>query len=127
MRAAVEADAVDRQEAARLLGAHPDTLTGWLSQGLAGAVVEFGGHGAPMRLSRLLLLRWSAARRCLSIRACPECDLAQFVLLADGEHALEHRHGRGACVDCWTPWPPGAEPCEQQTSARHPGAAEETR
>jgi hypothetical protein len=99
-------DGIDRRETAAMLGCHADTISDWLHEGLASAVLNWGGGGKPMVLSRSLVQRWHSARSCRRDGGGP-CFRCRQVLEdagAVGEHLLKERHGYGAKPCCRITW-----------------------
>ncbi len=94
-RKALLAEALSRRECGELLGLHPDSVTRALGDGLASAVVRWGGRGKTMAFSRLMVLRWQRARLCTRNggRPCRECNLVLDRAAAVASHLLEKRHG----------------------------------
>jgi hypothetical protein len=93
-----------RHEVATRLGIHQDTVTARLRDGLAAAVLEWGGHGKLMTFSRVYVERFGTAWNCRREgRRCTACCLALEDLAAVGEHLLEARHGVGGCELCTAP------------------------
>ena len=104
---------LSRRSVADLLGLHPDSVSRLSAEGLACAVVRFGGHGQAMAFDQGLALRWDRARRCRRVngKPCRQCRQVLEDCQAVGEHLLEERHGHGQCEECT---PPGGlcGPCE---------------
>ncbi len=90
-----EMDRLTRRQAADILGMHPDSVTRQLPEGLASAVVVWGGHGRSMVFSRMLVSRWQRARLCCRARGqpCSRCFWVMDDAKAYGEHLLDVRHG----------------------------------
>jgi hypothetical protein len=105
----VEGDQVTRREVADLLDRHPDSVTRLLPEGLAGAVLQWGGRGKEMAFSRSEVLRWVGARAC-SRNGCLDCYDVLYDMLAVGEHLTQAEHGLGGCHECRCPWPM-VQPC----------------
>jgi hypothetical protein len=86
---------ISRRDVAKLAGLHQDSISRLLVDGLAGAVIEWGGHGREMRFSKQLVGHWLKARACRrrGERGCRECLLKLENFEASGEHLLDVRHG----------------------------------
>ena len=107
-------DPMTRREVAAMLGMHVDSVTRNLQDGLASAVLKWGGHGKRMTFSRLMVLRWWRAKTCTKDggRYCTICYWVLDDCLAVGEHLIEARHGvfEGCDEDCGYPGGIG-QPC----------------
>ena len=105
-------DHLTRRELAELLNIHQDTVTRVLRNGLASAVMVWGGSGKEMSFSRRGAIRWIDARDCRRDggQRCRQCSRVLEDVMAIAEHLLEERHGFGACDECR---PPGSlcQPC----------------
>lgn len=123
------ADRIGRVDLARLLGCHPDSVTRSLRDGLASAVLEWGGHSREMAFSQSLALRWQNARRCSRANGarCPECALALEDALAVAGHLIEVRHGAGGCEDCTPAGPRLCSSCRGPHFGRAPQQPPATR
>jgi hypothetical protein len=114
-----------RRTTASILGVHPDSITRLLRDGLASAVLQWGGHGKEMSFSRPLVLRWAGARHC----PCARCRMVLEDCQVAGEHLITHRHGAlEPCDDGpeWA-WKRLAVPCDWPEDADAPaprGSAE---
>lgn len=90
------AETLTRREVAVLLELHPDSITRLLSEGLASAVIRWGGRGKEMAFSRALVLRWDAARTCHNGAAGGPCGACRLVLedgSISGRHVQAAQHG----------------------------------
>jgi len=113
----MDSDKLARRKVAELLGVHQDSVTRVLPEGLASAVITWGGRGKRMTFSRELVLRWHRARLCHrghSARPCSKCSLVLEDAAVAAEHLLEARHGAHEICDdpggCG--WPGGmCRPC----------------
>ncbi|MGB7220748.1 MAG: hypothetical protein WBD07_18255 [Vicinamibacterales bacterium] len=108
-----KADALTRRQLADLLGLHQDSVSRALPDGLASAVLEWGGRGRTMRFSRALALRWDRARSCHRGDAGRPCLVCRRVLedvVAVAEHLIAAHHGYGGCRECRIDWPV-CQPC----------------
>ena len=105
-------DRLTRRQLAGMLNLHPDSATRMLHEGLAAAVVEWGGRGKEMIFSRRLAMRFVNARDCRRDggRRCRKCRYAMEDIMAVAEHLLEERHGSGGCDECTEP-PTPCMPC----------------
>lgn len=104
-----------RREVANILGVHQDSVSRLLPEGLAAAVIAWGGHGRPMQFSGDAMRRWDLARRCRRGPRDGPCEGCKLVLedcQAVGDHLLRSRHGYRGCRECR---PPGrlVQPCNQ--------------
>ena len=95
-------DRIGRRSLAKLLRLHPDSVTRLLSDGLAVAVIEWGGRGKEMVFDRALALRfWNASTcRAWSGRPCWYCRSTIEDCRNTGEHLKADRHGYGQCPEC---------------------------
>ena len=109
-------DRLTRRQLADMLDLHPDSVTRSLPDGLASAVLVWGGRGKEMVFSRRNVMRWIDARDCRRDggRRCRKCSYVLEDVMAIAEHLLEERHGFGACDECS---PPGSL-CQPCTSAK---------
>lgn len=105
---------ISRRALAKLLNVHQDTLSRLMPDGLASAVVKWGGHGAPMVFSKQLALRFFNAKDCtaLSGRPCPTCRNVQDDARYMAEHLMQGGHGYRGCEECQPP-PRLCQPCRQ--------------
>ena len=90
-----KADSLSRRQVADLLGLHPDSVTRALADGLASAVIKWGGSGKRMAFSQALVWRWERARSCHRNggRPCLECSIVREDAEVVALHLLEVRHG----------------------------------
>ena len=87
---------MSRREVASQLDVHPDSVTRLLPDGLAGAVLRWGGSSKRMVFSRALVQRWDLARRCpqrAGGRGCEPCHTVLDDCQAAGAHLLLAGHG----------------------------------
>ena len=102
---AKKADELTRREVAKILDRHPDSVSRLLHEGLACAVLQWGGRGKEMRFSRKQLERWRRARACRDTgRWCKACNEVLYDTEAIAEHLLETKHGYGGCQECRVTW-----------------------
>lgn len=104
---------ISRRELADLFSIHQDSVSRLLADGLACAVLAWGGRGLPMRFDLALALRFWKAMKCLRDggRPCEDCRGVLEDSKCVAEHLLEKRdHGHGGCRECR---PPGrlCQPC----------------
>lgn len=78
-----------RQDVAAVLQCHPDSVTRKLGNGLASAVVRWGGRSKTMIFSELFVLRFHRAMSC----GCDQCRLVVEDMQDFGAHLTEARHG----------------------------------
>lgn len=98
----VDSDQMSRREVADLLGIHPDSVSRNLHDGLASAVIAWGGRGKTMYFSRLRVLRWWRSKTCTANagRPCRKCLDSLEECAALGEHLIAARHGADeTCVE----------------------------
>lgn len=110
-------NSLSRKAVADLLNVHPDSVSRLLHEGLASAVLEWGGHSKTMAFSRPLFERWQFLRACPARRRqqhCSVCWHAAEDIQALAEHLLEARHGYGGCELCTVDWPV-SQPCTSPT------------
>ena len=102
-----------RRDVADLLGLHPDRVSHLMHEGLAGCVLEWGGHGREIVFDAGQVERWRRARACEKSGRpwCPECANVRFDIEATAEHLVETRHGLGGCRECKVDYPL-CKPCE---------------
>ena len=96
-------DQISRRELAHLLGVHPDSVSRMLPDGLAVAVVEWGGRGKETLFDQPLALRFWNAKTCPIARSggyCYFCRSALEDCKNVGEHLIEARHAYGGCSEC---------------------------
>lgn len=94
--AEAKSSTLTRREVARVLGVHQDSVSRLLGEGLAGAVLKWGGQGRNMVFSRALVLRWLYARDCRRGASGGRCWLCRSVLedcQVVGEHLQASHHG----------------------------------
>lgn len=92
----MNAGTLSRRQVARLLDVHVDSVSRLLHDGLAAAVVRWGGHGKTMSFDREQVERWLQSRHC----GCLDCRTVREDLAAVGEHLLETHHGFRGCLEC---------------------------
>lgn len=99
-------DSMTRREVAEMLDLHQDSVSRRLADGLASAVLQWGGRGKEMAFSRTAVLRWWRASTCARDggRPCLPCRRVLEDTVAVAEHLLETRHGYGGCQECRTDW-----------------------
>jgi hypothetical protein len=87
---------------AERLRVHQDTVTRLLPDGLAAAVLEWGGRGKAMAFDSLLVDRWDHARNCRRRdgRKCSTCCTVTEDCQITGEHLIAEQHGHGECEMC---------------------------
>jgi len=102
-----------RRQVGELLGLHPDSVTRSLHEGLACAVLAWGGRGKEMVFDRAQVERWRRSMACATSGRpwCPPCYDVRYDCHAVAEHLLQTRHGLSGCRECNCPWPL-VQPCE---------------
>ena len=95
---------ITRRELATSVGVHPDSLSRVLADGLASAVLVWGGRGQEQRFSLALAHRFIGAWRCRQHRECAQCARVLEDCQAVAEHLIGTRHGYGGCLECRITW-----------------------
>jgi hypothetical protein len=103
---------IGRRELAEQLELHQDSLSRLMPDGLASAVIAWGGAGKPMTFSVEHALRFHRAYSCTRDRGgpCAQCRRVLEDCRNIAEHLIDARHAFGGCALCRTPWPL-VQPC----------------
>jgi hypothetical protein len=117
------APTLTRDQVARRLRLHADTVTSRLGDGLGSAVLAWGGRGRLMAFDAALVDRWAAAARCPAYggKRCTCCHTILEDCEAIAAHLIATRHGFGGCGECTAPSIPEQQPCERARARYQPG------